>query len=116
MGVAREIPPIPTVFQGDNGRRHSRVRCRAIGCSNGELVDVSLSGARLLLKGRIHPQTGQMIEIEVEGANAPFTLQGCVRWCRSAGWRRHELGIEFRDNPDEVKKEIVQIAKLTARW
>jgi hypothetical protein len=116
MGVGREIPPIPTVYQGENGRRHPRVRCRMIECSNGEMVDISVSGARLLWKGRMPFACDEVMEVDVEGVENTFKVKGRIKWIRSTGWRRYDVGIEFVDPSTEVKQELVEIAKLTARW
>jgi hypothetical protein len=116
MGVAREIPPIPTVFAGCNGRRHNRVRCISIGCSGGELLDLSASGARLLWRGRMRLQRGAVTFLTIEGIDNKITIRARVMWVKKLRWRRHEMGVEFEDLTEEAKKELVLIVRVTPRW
>jgi hypothetical protein len=114
MGVAPEIPPIPNVYQGKNGRRHGRIHCPGIVCNFGDVLDLSASGARIQFRGRLPVKSGDQIELQIKGVNGLFPVMAKVVWIRRAGWRKQELGLEFMDIDGQTLRELTTVARRAA--
>jgi c-di-GMP-binding flagellar brake protein YcgR len=113
MGVASEMPPIPTVYKGQNARRNPRIRCISTNCSLGEVLDISASGARLRWRGKMRLEAGEAIELEIDGIDSTFSVAGTIKWVASVGWRRSEMGVEFVKLAPEKREELVKIVRET---
>jgi hypothetical protein len=113
MGVARELPPIPTVFGGSNCRRAGRVRIEEVGCTLGEVLDLSATGLRLRCARRPEKHAGDELDVELDGVDGAFIVRVRVAWVRRIGLRRHEMGLEFI-SPDARTCEALAALARTA--
>jgi hypothetical protein len=111
MGVAKELPPIPTVFAGSNARRAGRVRMEMVSSTLGEVLDLSATGARIRCSRKPDFAQGSELSVELDGIDGPFAVQAKVAWIRRAGLRKHEAGLEFVEPTDEVRKQLAALAR-----
>jgi hypothetical protein len=111
MGVGREIPPIPTVFEGSNARRAGRVRLSSVGCTLGEVLDLSATGLRLRAARRPDYPAGAELNVQLEGVDGPFKVRCRVAWVKRAGLRRHEVGLEFIDPDAATRRSLADLAR-----
>jgi hypothetical protein len=111
MGAAREVPPVPQVFGGENARRGGRVRVEMVSSSLGDVLDVSSTGMRVRCKGGASCQKGDELVVRLEALTRPVDIKARVAWVRRTGFRRRELGLEFCEVPAEVRRELAQLAR-----
>jgi hypothetical protein len=107
MGFWKEQPPSEP---SANARRGGRVRVEMIGCSLGDVLDISVSGMRAGLRGNA-PEQGAQMPVTVQGLTSRIELKGRIVWVRRTGWRRFEVGVNFEDVSDEARAQLVAIAR-----
>jgi hypothetical protein len=111
MGVARELPPIPSVFGGANARRAGRVRIEDVSCSLGEVLDLSATGLRLRCTRRPEIHAGDALELELDGIDTKIRVKARIAWVRRTGLRRHEIGLEFIDPAPGTRAALAALAR-----
>ena len=98
-----------------NRRRPGRVRCERLRCSHGEVVDLSVTGARLRLKGLFPPHKGYKREVVFEtfmGPSLPFSCR--VMWVKRVGLMRYEVGVEFVGLDDARHAQLTEMSRAHA--
>ena len=111
MGVAKELPPIPTVFEGSNARRAGRVRMEMVSSTLGDVLDLSATGMRIRCARKPDCSAGSELDVELEGLDGSFQVHAKVAWVKRTGLRKHEVGLEFVDPDTEVRKQLAGLAR-----
>ena len=93
-------------------RRHGRVRCDETKCTLGEVLDLSASGVRVLIRGRVRLRVGAVMPMVIEIGEATAPVEAAVVWVRRAGWFRHIAGLQFVNVTPQQRARLVQIAQI----
>lgn len=93
-------------------RRHGRVRVSGANASLGRILDISAGGMRVASRAMAHPpRQGTTIPVQIDVGDQEWMSVTCrVAWVRSTGMRRRELGLEFVQIDQEVKRALLAIA------
>mgnify|MGYP000270050056 CR=1 FL=1 len=98
-----------------NRRRPGRIRCERLSCSHGEVVDLSVTGARLRLKGVFSPRKDRGRKVVFEtfmGPSLPFSCR--VMWIKRVGLMQYEVGVEFIDLDDARQAQLTEMSRAHA--
>lgn len=106
-----------TLAGGDNSRRHGRVRCELLSTSHGkhlfgEVADLSVSGMRVVHKGKLKHDTGDVINLTLDWQETSVALKAKIIWAHKLGFRKHLLGLEFEDVTASQSSAIQYIASI----
>lgn len=93
-----------------NNRRHGRLRCDGMKCSIGVVLDVSASGLRLRC-GRGAPDPGDTVELYLVGSDRCVKFRAKCVWTRRAGLFRREVGLEYLDMTDDMRRSLMVIVR-----
>lgn len=100
--------------QTENLRRHGRVKCQDVGCTLGEVIDLSASGLRVRAKGRVVVSKGDVFSMTIQTLEGPMLAPVCVAWVRRTGFRTHEIGITFREAGPALSRALSALARASA--
>jgi hypothetical protein len=112
------IGPTESV-QADNRRRFGRVRCSGLGCSLGQVVDLSPGGAKVSVRGRLSKAVGDDVTVQLSGyGQAAYTVNAKIVGIRETkrglfGTRR-EVRLCFEALPEEAIMTIRGLARTHA--
>lgn len=98
-----------------NRRKPGRIRCEHLGCSCGSVVDLSVTGARLIVKGFFKPRPGKrrrLVFRSMMGPSLPFLAR--VMWSKRLGLFSHEVGVEFVDLDETKHAQLVEMSRAHA--
>lgn len=95
-------------------RRHGRVRCDQTKCTLGEVLDLSASGVRVLIRGRVRLKKDSVTPMLLEVGEAVAPVKARVVWVSKAGWFRHTAGLQFVDLTPEQRARLAQIAQAAS--
>ena len=95
-------------------RRHGRVRCDETKCTLGEVLDLSASGVRVLIRGRVRLKKDSVTPMLLEIGDAVAPVKAKVVWISREGWFRHTAGLQFVDLTPEQKAKVAQIAQAAS--
>ena len=88
-------------------RRFGRVRLAGrVECSLGRIVDLSRGGLRVVSKQRFEGEG----TVTIKANGRELLIPTRVVWCRKAGFRRYELGLEFTRVTEEVARMLEALA------
>lgn len=114
MGYERNMNPVPTPPRASNARKHGRVKSPTITCSLGEVIDVSASGMKIRMGNKPAFKPHEEATITIHGVNAPFNVKAKFAWSRRNSLFKWTAGFAFDQLPDEVRKELLEIARIAA--
>ena len=77
-------------------------------CDLGPVLDLSSGGMRVLCT---RPRDGN-VEVHLQAADVRLTLRAKVAWVCRLGFRRHEVGLAFKDIDQEVGKILARISTI----
>jgi hypothetical protein len=104
------LPSNSQSFSGDNSRRTGRIRVKNVRCTLGDVVDISLNGLRVAIRGPA-PERGMKLRLAIQGACNPFEVDATVVWVAQVGKRCVHVGLAF-DNPTAaVRAELLSLAR-----
>ncbi|MBX3385738.1 MAG: PilZ domain-containing protein [Phycisphaeraceae bacterium] len=115
--VRHRADPLGASGAGDrnDGRRAGRLRCAMMGASlgttHGELLDASATGARVLVRRNPELSAGAEFTMEIDpGAGMGGTIRIACRvvWVRLNADKKFELGVEFVNMPEPVRKRLLE--------
>lgn len=95
-------------------RRHGRVRCDQTQCTLGDVLDLSASGVRVLIRGRVRLKKDSVTPMLLEIGDAVAPVKAKVVWISRAGWFRHTAGLQFVDLTPEQRARVAQIAQVAS--
>ena len=87
-------------------RKWGRVKGSRLGCNLGQVMDLSGGGLRLRSTRRL---AGKKY-VELWSHSRRVRVLAEVVWAKRLGFRRYELGLQFRDVDDETAKELTGFA------
>ncbi len=91
-------------------RRFGRFKGSRLGCSIGNVVDLSGGGLRVRRSTRLSSQ----MDVKLWTAKRQITVPAKVAWVRRIGFRKYEIGLEFRDLTPETRKDLSTFAAYLA--
>ena len=87
-------------------RKWGRVKGTRLNCNLGMVLDLSGGGMRVRATRRL--QGKQQVDLSSHARRV--RVQADVVWARRLGFRRYELGLQFRDIDDVTAKELTGFA------
>ncbi len=114
MGYERNMNPVPTPAREKNARKHGRVRSQTITCSLGEVIDISASGMKVRMANKPAFKPQEEVSVTVNGVNNPFEIKAKFAWSRRNSLFKWTVGFQFGTLSDEVRKELLEIARIAA--
>jgi c-di-GMP-binding flagellar brake protein YcgR len=109
----RNANPLPTEGRDDEHRRHGRLRTELLRCRFGEVVDISASGMRVLVKGKCPLQQDMELGTELVCEDLKLMVKVRVAWVRKDGFRKHQVGMTFVDLTPSLEAAIRKLAQMT---
>ena len=97
-----------------NKRRHCRVKADTVSSQLGDVIDVSPGGMRVRCRKKPENQPGDIVILNVQGVNGPFTVKAKFAWSKRDGLFRHVAGFELLDVGERVRTELLAIARSAA--
>jgi len=96
-------------------RRHGRLRCCAVQCSLGEVIDMSASGMRILSKRKVSMQEGTLTEIRIGHPPTDIKVRVRIVWKYRRGFRQHEIGVEYDQLTPSLQSALCAVARSAAK-
>ncbi len=87
-------------------RKWGRVKGTRLNCNLGMVMDLSGGGMRVRSTRRLHGK--QQVDLSSHARRVRVDAE--VVWARRLGFRRYELGLQFRDIDDVTAKELTGFA------
>ena len=91
-------------------RRFGRFNAGRLGCNLGRVMDLSGGGMRV----RCPRRCSGIVEVQLWTVTRQTTVQAKVVWTRRIGFRKYELGLEFRDLTPETTQDLSTFAAYLA--
>lgn len=102
------LPKTTPEIERFDGRRAGRLRCSMLGSNQGEVLDLSATGARVLLRRHPDLKAGDTFTLDIEtNAGAVHTPCTCV-WIRLNSERKFEMGVEFNNLDPDAKRRLLE--------
>ena len=98
----------------ENNRRHGRVKCQHVACTLGTVIDLSASGLRVRGPGIPRVKAGDCFTMTIQTLDGPMLAPVEVAWARRIGWRKHEIGITFREVGPALCRALTALARASA--
>lgn len=98
----------------ENNRRHGRVKCQHIGCTLGTVADLSASGLRIRGPGKPRVHVGDCFTMTIQTLQGPMLVPVQVAWAKRLGWRKHEIGLTFREVSPALARALAELAGASA--
>ena len=96
-----------------NDRRHGRVRCESVKCSLGRVLDLSVSGLRVMSNKPIKdPEDSRTVVLDI--FDEPVEISVSVIWQYKVGFRKHLIGFEFDGIVDDTRRKLTDLARSVA--
>lgn len=93
-------------------RRHGRLRAELLHCKQlGEVLDLSASGMRVLVKGGCQAKVDDLLSTELEFEKIRLPIQARITWVQRVGFRRHHVGLEFVNLTPELVEGLRSLAR-----
>jgi hypothetical protein len=90
---------------GINRRRHGRLNTESLTINNGVVLDLSASGMRAQVKGKVLFTVGDQAAFRLRSCAREMSVDGRVVWVKKAGFRKHQIGVEFVNiTPERMQK------------
>lgn len=95
----------------ENRRRSGRLRCEAVRCSMGEVIDISAGGMRVFRRNRPGAHAGDTVTVTLDAMG--HQIKAPVRICRvdCQGLFKVEIGLEFTQLTPELRATLNEIAR-----
>jgi signal transduction histidine kinase len=93
------------LVSADNRRAFNRLLLESVKCNLGQVIDLSLGGARI----RCVKEPAGQLELEISDDETTVKLMAEVTWCSRTGWRKHEAGLRFLNLTPEVAEQLTRL-------
>ena len=90
------------------------MKCLDIQCTLGTVLDLSASGLRVRVSGGLRVAKGDRFTMTIQTLDGPMLAPVEVTWTRRAGWRKHEIGIVFREVGPALSRALAGLARASA--
>jgi hypothetical protein len=87
-------------------RQYGRLKGTRLGCNIGTVIDLSGGGLRIRRSTRLSSQ----MDVKLWTAKRQITVPAKVAWVRRIGFRKYEVGLEFRDLSPDTQKDLSTFA------
>ena len=87
-------------------RRDARLKQRSLQSNLGPVIDLSRSGIRVLSRRRLR---GRFRLVLYNYSGRQLQLRARVVWSKRISFRRHQVGLELIDPPENVARELAKI-------
>ncbi len=91
----------------DDRRAHGRLPQELLQSSLGPVLDLSMGGMRVR-SARV-PKSDEL-QVELLDVEEPLTLPARVMWTRRLGFRKHEIGLRFRNIRPQLARQLTRIS------
>lgn len=91
-------------------RRPGRMKVRSVVCDRGVVLDVSSTGARVLVKGAW--EVGETRTFTMEGAKLRIVCKAVCKWRERKGLFKWVLGLEFQEMDEAQSKGLCDLVRL----
>lgn len=115
--MAREAPQSDGRDPGagddwESKRRFGRIRVSGVRANLGRIIDISGGGMRVESRSMAPaPRTGATIAVQIDvGDNEWMGVTCRVAWVRPVGGLKRQIGLEFVEIEDEVKRSLLAMA------
>lgn len=98
---------------GSNRRRFGRVITQDIGCSLGEVEDLSGGGMRVMTR-QAPPREGDVFTCAMRTPDGELFVSCLCRWVRRAGLFKWEVGVEFCELSPASRGLLAALARTVA--
>ena len=99
-------------FNPDDPRRRAPRHSTHLLSNAGEVVDLSSTGMRIMCKGKPTLKIGMPQTFKIESPEGTLKVSGRVVWGRRAGFRKHEMGIEFVNVAAKTQAALAALAEF----
>lgn len=94
-----------------SARRFGRIRVSGVRANLGRILDISGGGMRVATRSRVAPRRGDTIPVQIDvGDDEWLGVTARVAWVRVTGVLSREIGLEFVEIDDEVRRSLLAIA------
>ena len=87
-------------------RRFGRLKGGKLQCNRGQVLDISAGGLRLRSVRRYTSR----LTVDLWSAARRVTIPAEVVWTKRLGFRKYEIGLEFRDVTQEMAEHLTSFA------
>ena len=87
-------------------RKFGRFKGTRLGCNIGRVMDLSDGGLRIRCSTRLSSQ----MDVKLWTAKRQITVPAKVAWVRRIGFRKYEIGLEFRNLTPETRTDLSTFA------
>lgn len=106
------IDPSSGARLADDDRRFGRLRTQALGCSIGQVLDLSGGGMRVRTIRDAALVQGTTLGVVLYGGDLPDTrVDARIVWARNTGWRAREVGLSFLAMPEATRSGLSEIVR-----
>lgn len=96
-----------------NRRRPGRVRCERLQCRGGRVLDLSMTGARLIVGSVTRPRRGQRRTVVFKAAmGESVAFPAVICWVRGRGFLRWEVGVQFERLDDLRLAQLKEMSRV----
>jgi len=105
-------PPFASFLpRPEDGRRHGRIQAQVVACSLGEVLDISGGGMRVTSATKPEVQVGDELTVTLQSFDGPLAVMVRVVWSKRRGFKRHQLGLQFVNVGDDLRKRLSALAR-----
>jgi len=93
-------------------RRDERHVVDSIRCELGTLLDLSVSGMRLLCTDAPPVAPGQVLTLRLGARGGSIEVVAMIRWKKRLGLRKYQVGLQFAAMPKARRAKLEQLARF----
>jgi hypothetical protein len=86
-------------------RKAGRIKGGKVNCNWGRVIDISGGGMRVRAPRRLRGR----LAVEIWTHHRRVTVPAAVVWCKRAGFRKYDVGLQFEDVTEDIKRELTAI-------
>ena len=86
-------------------RKAGRIKGGKVSCNWGSVIDISGGGMRVRSPRRLRGR----LEVVIWTHHRRVTVRAEAVWCRRVGFRKYDVGLQFLDVTEDIKRELTAI-------
>ncbi len=87
-------------------RKSGRVKGGKVRCNRGSVINISAGGMRVRSPRRLQGR----LDVVMSTHHRRVTVRAKVIWCGRVGFRKYDVGLQFLDLTDDLKRDLTAIA------